>query len=655
MVGKIHALILEDNNADAELEKRELRKTGLDFEIQWVQDKGSFFSALDTFTPDLILADYSLPGFDGMTALGLARKRFQNIPVIIVSGAIGEEIAIETLKAGATDYVLKQRLSRLGPVVQRALQEEELVNERKRVEIALHESEERFRLLVEGVQDHAILMLDPEGKIASWNTGAERITGWSAKEVIGKHFSLFYTSQLAGKGEPQQALETAKTEGYFEAEIQHVHKDGTWFWADIAITALRAENGQLRGFAKIIRDITKRKQAEEAILQAKEEWERTFDCIPDLIAVLDTQQHILRANHAMAERLGLTAGQCVGQYCYMCVHGLNYRPGFCPFPLTVADSKQHEAEVSEPKLGGDFLVSTNPLLDSQGQVIGVVHVAHEITERKRMEEALRRSNETLERRVFERTAELAKTNEELKLAMQREKQMQVQLIQSEKYAALARLVASVAHELNNPIQTIQNCLYLIRQRIQPGSPVDGIVEMAGNESTRIGNLVQQLRETYRPAKDTTPVDFNLMDVVSRIHSLLEPQLRQNDIVWQMSSQTKNLPIHGIPDQIQQVVLNICLNAIDAIGTHGGQLSIDVSLLQDGQLAQVSFHDTGPGISSENIQKLFEPFFTTKEKGTGLGLAICYEIIKAHSGEIQVESQQGQGATFKVRLPVATAS
>jgi len=261
-------LILEDNGADMELVKRELHKAGLNFTAQWAQNKGAFLEALETASPDLILADFSLPGFDGLTALRLARGRWTDIPVIIVSGAIGEEVAVETLKAGATDYVLKQRLSRLGPVVRRALRESDERAEKWRAKEALRQSEERFRLLVEGVQDYAILVLDPEGRIASWNAGAERLKGWSGSEVLGRHFSMFYTDQDRQSRRPEQALERAAAEGRYEEQGERVRKNGRRFWADVVITALRDENGRLCGFAKITRDITERKQAEEALREA---------------------------------------------------------------------------------------------------------------------------------------------------------------------------------------------------------------------------------------------------------------------------------------------------------------------------------------------------------------------------------------------------
>ena len=171
-----------------------------------------------------------------------------------------------------------------------------------------------------------------------------------------------------------------------------------------------------RGYANLYgRDITERKKAEDLIIRAKEEWERTFDSVPDLIAILDNQHRVMRVNQAMARRLGLRPEECVGLPCYKVVHGTSVPPTFCPHSRTLADGQEHIEEVHEDRLRGDFLVSTTPLYDEQGQMIGSVHVAHDITERKRVDDALRKAHDELEARVKERTAELVKVNEELEI------------------------------------------------------------------------------------------------------------------------------------------------------------------------------------------------------------------------------------------------
>ena len=203
------------------------------------------------------------------TALGLARTRLPDVPVVIVSGAIGEETAIDVLKAGATDYVLKQRLSRLGPVVKRALKEAELLAEQRRIQEALRQSEAQLRLLIEGVKDYAIFMLDPQGRVTSWNAGTERHQAIAHAEIIGRHVSAFYLPQDVAAGKPQQALDVAARQGGFEEEGRRLRKDGSVFWADVTITPVRDEQGQMRGFAKVVCDVTDRKRMEQSLVLAK--------------------------------------------------------------------------------------------------------------------------------------------------------------------------------------------------------------------------------------------------------------------------------------------------------------------------------------------------------------------------------------------------
>ncbi len=264
----IRVLLLEDSPLDAELVLASLRAGDLEVDARRAVTREDFERALGG-CPDLILADYSLPGFDGISAMHLARERCPQVPFIFVTGALGEELAIETLRGGATDYVLKDRLERLVPAVQRALREAKERAERRRAEEALRESEERLRLLIDSAREYAIITLGPDGNVVEWNPGAGRLLGYRREEVLGGPCDRFYPPE--GVGRAAQVLGEAAAAGQAEEEGWQLRKDGTHFWASGVTAALRDAGGRLRGFAKILRDLSERKQMEEELRQRADE------------------------------------------------------------------------------------------------------------------------------------------------------------------------------------------------------------------------------------------------------------------------------------------------------------------------------------------------------------------------------------------------
>ena len=229
--------------------------------------------------------------------------------------------------------------------------------------------------------------------------------------------------------------------------------------------------------------------------------------------------------------------------------------------------------------------------------------------------------------------------------------MRRQLVQAEKHSAMSRMVASVAHELNNPIQTIQNCLFLIQQDLQSNPAEQNFIQMALSESKRMSNLVTQLREIYRPTKVEPMTLLDIVTILEEVRALLSPHLQHENVVWQSPKISDAITIGGIADQIKQVFINICLNAIEAMQPEGGTMYVQVCKDDSKNRVGISIKDTGPGINPENLSQVFEPFFTTKDYGTGLGLSICYDIIERHGGEINVTSEIGKGSEFTIWLPL----
>jgi PAS domain S-box-containing protein len=299
----LRILVLEDVAADVLLMSHELRSGGLSFETKRVETREEFLREVERDPPDLILSDHGLPGFDGFAALALARDRCPETPFIFVTGSMGEELAIDSLRSGATDYVLKTRLSNLVPAVERALRLAEERMKRRVAEKQLRDSEERFRLLVSGVKDYAIFMLDPEGRISSWNAGAEHVLGYRAAEVIGRRFNLFYPLQDNEAGKPEADLNVAASEGRFENDGWKLRKGDAPFWAHVDIRALRDADGRLRGYTQVTRDATERKRHEEVLRKGEERYRRLVDLYPDALMVLHEGQ-IVFVNHAAQKLLG---------------------------------------------------------------------------------------------------------------------------------------------------------------------------------------------------------------------------------------------------------------------------------------------------------------------------------------------------------------
>jgi PAS domain S-box-containing protein len=282
----LHLLLVEDNALDAELTLSQLERADYKVDLQIVYTEQDFIAALETSDFDLILADFVMPVFSGVEALAIARERVPHTPFIFVSGVLGEEHAVDMLKRGATDYVLKQRLQRLPAVVRRALTESTERQQRIAVERALRETETHFRLLVDALKDYAVITLDQEGRIRTWNAASERILGFAAHDVVDRSAEVFYGQEDRDTDVFAKELATARAEGSASDDRWLWRKDGRSFFASGVTTAIRAENGDLIGYSKIIRDVTEEHMAADALRVAKEQAETANRAKDHFLAVL---------------------------------------------------------------------------------------------------------------------------------------------------------------------------------------------------------------------------------------------------------------------------------------------------------------------------------------------------------------------------------
>lgn len=292
----LRLLLVEDNALDAELTLRALERGGYHANTTIVDNEADFAAALDAAASearlDLILADFVLPNFSGAEALSIARARAPDVPFIFVSGVLGEEHAIDMLKGGATDYVLKQRLARLPVVVARALNERDIRFERAQIERALRETETHFRLLVDALRDYAVMTLDAQGRVRTWNAASERILGYTAAEIIGQSARIFFSREDVDAGDFERELDTARTVGACSDDRWLWRKDGQSFFAAGTTTAILSDSSHavgadtLLGFSKIIRDATQARVAADALRLAKEQAETANRAKDHFLAVL---------------------------------------------------------------------------------------------------------------------------------------------------------------------------------------------------------------------------------------------------------------------------------------------------------------------------------------------------------------------------------
>lgn len=511
------------------------------------------------------------------------------------------------------------------------------IDEKKREEVDLREKEESYRLMVQGVKEYAIFLLDPNGYIQTWNDGARRIKGYSDSEIIGKHFSTFYTSEDLDSKKPERELQIAISTGKYEEEGWRVKKNGSVFWANVVITALFNEQNKLIGFSKVTRDLTEKKNNEEALRQSEERYRSLVEQVTDYgIFMMDEKGRIMSWNEGAKRIKGYQASEVIGKYFSIFYPEEDIMNGKPSHELVVAraEGKYEEEGWRLRKDGSRFWASIviTAVYDNDAHLIGFSKVTRDLTERKESERALRESYDSARRLADE----LKATNTELSYANHE----------------LEQFTSIVSHDLQEPIRTIKSFLQLIDVNLghEQSTELKNYVDKALTAANRMRELIQNLLHYSQLSKDeVVKEEVNVDDLIGAALQNLRTAVDKSNA--QIIVENKLDKVEGDPIQLTQLIQNLLSNALKF--TNSTNPKVRIEAFKENGHYKFAISDNGIGIANEDLKKVFEIFrrLNTDKKypGTGIGLAICKKIVDRHEGHIWPESQPGKGTTFYFTL------
>jgi len=450
------------------------------------------------------------------------------------------------------------------------------------------------------VQDRKFILANPQ---------FQKLTGYSEEELVGLDSLALVLPEDRGMVR-EKAIKMLKGELSFPYQFRVVNKAGETRWVMETVNSIQYQDR--RAILGNYMDVTERKQAEENVRSAAEEWRTTFDSITDFISIHDRDNRIVRVNKAFADALKTKPKELIGKVCHQLMHGTKEPPANCPYRQTLKTGKPATVEVFDPKLGIYVQESTSPIFDKKGKVAGSVHIAKDITERKRMEE---------------------------------------QLMLTDRLASIGELASGIAHELNNPLTSVIGFSQLLMEEKIPHNlkeDLGTIYSEAQRASSIVKNLLTFARK-HAPMRQLSQIN-NIIEDVLRLRAY-EHKVNNIEVGKRFASNLPEIMVDYF--QMQQVFLNLIVNAESAMLEANGRGQLLITTRRINDVIKVTIADDGPGIARENLRRVFDPFFSTKEvgKGTGLGLSICHGIVTGHGGRIYAESEISKGATFVVELPV----
>ena len=743
-------LLVEDSTDDAELILAELRRAGFDPKWKRVETEGDFLAEINK-SPTIILSDYSMPRFSGLRALELLRTSGLNIPFILISGTVGEHFAVEAIKQGAADYLLKDRITRLGVAIEHALQQKILKDERRQVEVSLN----LFRTLLDRSND-GIEVIDPEtGRFLDVNETTCQRLGYTRAELLSMKVPEIDDGGVTFASWSKNVDEIHRN-GFKIFESRHRRKDGSSFPVEINVSWVKLDRDYL---IANVRDITERKKLEAEVAMREQRLNAFFTSAPAGMVLLDKQLRYVQINETVARINGVAMNDHLGKT----VREVLPKLASVAEPLLqkvlatgepLLNIELSGETPSQPGVTRHWLESFFPINGKSGSPDGVGAIFVEISERKQAEQELQWKTALLEaqmesaldgilvvtnqgRQILQnqRMKDLWKfpphiaeskedavqvefaakqlknpaqfaakiihlnahpdevSRDEIELVdgtildrysspvrdkagthfgriwtfrdITEQRKLEAQFRQSQKMEAFGQLAGGVAHDFNNLLAVIQLQVGLLKSEKNLSLEQIDLAGGIENAAQRGANLTRQLL-LFSRQQNMQPRKLKLKDAVDNILKMLQRTLGEQ-IQLRFKSSAENLVIRADPGMIDQILLNLAVNARDAM-PKGGQIIIETSAVEfddvtakqfdqgrPGSFVCLGITDTGCGIPPEILPRIFEPFFTTKEvgKGTGLGLATVFGIVQQHKGWIKIDTEVNRGTTFRVYLPRPT--
>ena len=626
-------LVIEDSASDAGLMVRHLQQAGFTVMHQRVETAAQLRAALAVRTWDLVLSDFSLPGFDAGAALAILRETGLDLPFIVVSGVIQETAAIELMRSGAHDYLMKDDLGRLAPAVRRELAEAHERREHRRADAALRESEARYRDLFEA-NPHPMWVYDLETlAFLAVNDAAIAHYGYSRAEFL----AMTLQDIRPPEDVPRLLANIARVNaGLDEAGVwRHRCKDGRLILVEIASHTLNFDGR--RAEVVLAHDVTERMEAENQLRKLSQAIEQS----PESIVITNLDATIEYVNQTFVTVTGYRRDELIGRNPRLLHSGKTPKATYDALWEALSQGQPWKGEfINRRKDGSEYVefAIITPLRQPDGRITHYVAVKEDITEKKRIGAELDRHRHHLEELVAERTVQLTEARERAEAANR----------------AKSAFLANMSHEIRTPMNAIVGLTYLLQQQgVTPEQAARlNQIDSAARHLLSIINDILDLSKIEAGKLVLEQTDFALGTVLDQVRSLIAEPARTKGLTVTVDSDDLPLWLRGDPTRLRQALLNYAGNAVKF--TERGSIILRARRLNDdGDQIQVRFEvqDTGIGVAPDDRPNLFEAFVqadattTRKYGGTGLGLAITRRLAQLMGGEVGVESELGQGSTF----------